>query len=53
MRELEKRNRRNESNNQNNLFLKGLKPEVTKEDLIEQFKKYGDLVSTAVKEFTY
>jgi RNA recognition motif-containing protein len=35
------------------LFLKGLKPEVTKEELVEQFKKYGEIVSCAVKDFTY
>lgn len=35
------------------MFLKGLKPEVTREELIEQFKKYGEIVSCAVKDFIY
>jgi len=30
-----------------------LKPEVLKEQLEEQFKQFGELVSVAVKDFTF
>jgi len=51
-RELENRKRKLESDNRNNLFIKNLKPETTKEKIQEAFTPYGEIVSVAVKETT-
>jgi len=49
-RELENRRRKLESDNRNNLFLKNLKPEVTKDKIQEAFTQYGEIVSVACKD---
>jgi len=50
-RDEELRRRRAEASNQNNLYMKNLKPTTTKEALKELFLQYGEVVSCDVKRW--